>query len=164
MTETLAKSVGGQGMLASLKATAFDLIPEPAMVVDRDGALVAVNEAAEALFGQGLALLARGRFRAALPPDSALVFLINRALVEEGPVRERGVEIALFGHAPFEADGAAAPLGDGAVLLTLHLRGGAMGVDRASDVGSALGGGARPHAGARDQEPARRHPWRRAAA
>ena len=56
-----------------LKAAAFDLSPEPALVVDRDGALVAVNEAAEALFGQGLALLARGDFRAALPPGSALV-------------------------------------------------------------------------------------------
>ena len=134
MSETRTKQVLGPGALAALKAVAFDLIPEPAMVVDREGALVAVNEAAEALFGQGLALLARGRFKAALPPDSALVLLISRALAEDSPVRERGVEIALFGHAPFEADGAAAPLGDGAVLLTLHLRGGALGVDRASDV------------------------------
>jgi two-component system nitrogen regulation sensor histidine kinase GlnL len=120
--------------LESLKAVAFDLIPEPAMVVDHDGALVAVNEAAEALFGQGLALLARGRFKAALPPDSALVSLINRAIAEEQGVRERGIAIALFGHPTFEADGAAAPLGEGAVLLTLHVRAGALGVDRASDV------------------------------
>jgi tRNA-dihydrouridine synthase B len=68
----------------ALKAAAFDLSPEPALVVDRDGALVAVNEAAEALFGQGLSLLARGRFRAALPPGSALVSLLNRAL-RRGP-------------------------------------------------------------------------------
>jgi two-component system nitrogen regulation sensor histidine kinase GlnL len=134
MTETKVRSVADGRALTSLKAVAFDLIPEPAMVIDRDGALVAVNEAAEALFGQGLALLARGRFKAALPPDSALVSLINRALAEEGPVRERGVEITLFGHPPFEADGAAAPLGDGAVLLTLHVRSGALGVDRATDV------------------------------
>src|SRR5579859_4572760 len=98
MTESLAKTVMGPGALAALKAVAFDLIPEPAMVVDRGGALVAANEAAEAVFGQGLALLARGRFRAALPTDSALVFLINRALAEDGAVRERGIEIALFGH------------------------------------------------------------------
>ena len=134
MTETKARSVSDGRALTSLKAVAFDLIPEPAMVIDQDGALVAVNEAAEALFGQGLALLARGRFQAALPPDSALVSLINRALAEEGPVRERGVEITLFGHPPFEADGAAAPLGDGAVLLTLHVRSGPLGVDRATDV------------------------------
>jgi two-component system nitrogen regulation sensor histidine kinase GlnL len=134
MTESRARSLVDRRALESLKAVAFDLIPEPAMVVDQEGALVAVNEAAEALFGQGLALLARGRFRAALPPDSALVSLINRAIAEEGAVRERGIEIALFGHPTFEADGAAAPLGDGAVLLTLHVRSGALGVDRAGDV------------------------------
>jgi len=110
--------------LAALKAAAFELSPDPALVVDRNGALVAVNEAAEALFGQGLGLLARGRFRAALPPGSALVSLLNRALQEDARVRERGVEINLFGLPPFEADGAAAPLGDGSVLLTLSVKSG----------------------------------------
>jgi len=108
----------------ALRATAFELFPDPAMVVDRSGALVAVNEAAEALFGQGLGLLARGRFRAALPPGSALVSLLNRALDEDARVRERGVHISLFGLPPFEADGAAAPLGDGSVLLTLSVKNG----------------------------------------
>src|SRR5487761_2698019 len=98
MTESRARNLGDRRALESLKAVAFDLIPQPAMVGDQDGALVAVNEAAEALFGQGLALLARGRFKAALPPASALVSLISRALAEDGPVRERGIEIALFGH------------------------------------------------------------------
>src|SRR5271156_1048365 len=135
MTESRARSVADRRALDSLKAVAFDLIPEPAMVVDRDGALVAVNEAAEALFGQGLALLARGRFKAALPPDSPLVSLITRAYAEEGAVRERGIEIALFGHPTFEADADAAPLGDGAVLLTLHVKSGALGVDRADVAG-----------------------------
>ncbi|MBV9996560.1 MAG: PAS domain-containing protein [Caulobacteraceae bacterium] len=134
MSGSRTRLASGRPHLDTLKATAFDLIPEPAMVVDSEGALVAVNEAAEALFGQGLALLARGRFKAALPPDSALVFLINRAVSQGGPVREREIEIALFGHPPFQADGAAAPLGDGAVLLTLHLRGGTFGVDRTVDV------------------------------
>jgi two-component system nitrogen regulation sensor histidine kinase GlnL len=134
MTDTRTRAVLDSRALDGLKATAFDLIPEPAMVVDQEGALVAVNEAAEALFGQGLALLARGRFKAALPSDSPLISLINRALLEGTPVRERGVEITLFGHPPFEADGAAAPLGDGAVLLTLNVRSGALGVERASDV------------------------------
>jgi two-component system nitrogen regulation sensor histidine kinase GlnL len=93
-------------------------------VVDGEGALVAANEAAEALFGQGLSLLARGRFGAALPPGSALVSLLDRALEEGCRVRERGVQIALFGLTSFEADGAAAPLGDGSVLLTLTVKGG----------------------------------------
>jgi two-component system nitrogen regulation sensor histidine kinase GlnL len=116
-----------------LKAAAFDLSPEPALVVSADGALVAVNEAAEALFGQGLGLLARGRFVAALPEGSALVSLLNRAIEEDARVRERGVEINLFGHPSFEADGAAAPLGDGSVLLTLHVKGGALGVERGQE-------------------------------
>src|SRR5947208_4941582 len=133
MTGQTKRQPPGVGVDA-LKAAAFDLSPDPSLVVDAAGALVAVNEAAEALFGQGLALLARGRFKAALPPGSALVSLINRALAEDGAVRERGVEISLFGHPSFEADGAAAPVGDGAVLLTLHVRGGALGVDRAADV------------------------------
>lgn len=116
----------------SLKIAAFDLSPEPALVVDREGALVAVNEAAEALFGQGLSLLARGRFRAALPPGSVLVSMMDRALFEGALVREHGVEVNLFGQPPFEADGAAAPLGDGSVMLTLHVKG-VLGVERASD-------------------------------
>ena len=64
----------------ALKAAAFELSPDPSLVVDADGSLVAVNEAAEALFGQGLGLLARGRFRAALPHGSAMVSLLDRAL------------------------------------------------------------------------------------
>ncbi|WP_091739561.1 two-component system sensor histidine kinase NtrB [Phenylobacterium immobile] len=107
----------------ALKSAAFELSPDPALVIDPDGALVAANEAAEALFGQGLSLLSRGRFGSALPPGSTLVSLLDRALVERVKVRERGLQISLFGLAPFEADGAAAPLGDGSVLLTLTVRG-----------------------------------------
>ncbi|MDP1600338.1 nitrogen regulation protein NR(II) [Phenylobacterium sp.] len=116
--------------LELLKAAAFDLSPEPALVVDQHGALVAANEAAEALFGQGLGLLMRGRFGAALPAGSALVSLLNRAVEEGVRVRERGVEISLFGYPSFEADGAAAPLGDGSILLTLHVKGGSFGGER----------------------------------
>src|SRR5437899_6145593 len=124
---TLPQSLGVD--VLALKAAAFELSPDPAMVVDSDGALVAVNEAAEALFGQGLGLLARGRFSAALPPGSALVSLLDRALEEGARVRERGVHITLFGLPPFEADGAAAPLGDGSVLLTLSVKHG-LGAER----------------------------------
>ena len=106
----------------TLKAAAFDLSPDPSMVIDPQGALVAVNEAAEALFGHGLSLLSRGRFLSALPPGSALASLLERARLEGVRVRERGVEVSLFGLAPFEADGSAAPLGDGSVLLTLTVK------------------------------------------
>jgi two-component system nitrogen regulation sensor histidine kinase GlnL len=113
----------------ALKAAAFDLNPDPSLVVDAEGALVAVNEAAEALFGHGLSLLARGRFLSALPPGSALGSMLERARAEGVRVRERGVEISLFGLPHFEADGAATPLGDGSVLLTLTIKAG-LGVER----------------------------------
>jgi two-component system nitrogen regulation sensor histidine kinase GlnL len=129
-----------QGLdLAALKGAAFDLSPDPAMVVDANGALAAVNEAAEALFGQGLGLLSRGHFAAALPPGSALVSLLDRAVAQGARVRERGVQITLFGLPPFEADGAAAPLGDGSVLLTLSVKGG-LGAERS---GTEVAGGLR---------------------
>ena len=131
----LTRSSSKTAALDDLKAAAFDLSPEPALVIDGEGALVAVNEAAEALFGQGLALLAKGRFGAALPTGSALVSLLTRARDEGVAVRERGVEISLFGLPSFEADGAAAPLGNGSVLLTLHVRGANLGGDRNAEAG-----------------------------
>jgi two-component system nitrogen regulation sensor histidine kinase GlnL len=116
-----------------LRAAAFDLSPDPALILSEDGALVAVNEAAEALFGQGLSLLSRGRFRDALPAGSTLTALVDRALESDVQVRERGMGIVLFGHPPFEADGAATPMHDGSVLLTLQVRAGALGVERSTD-------------------------------
>ena len=129
----MSSAVRTQGVgpnLDGMKAAAFDLSPEPALVVSADGALVAANEAAERLFGQGLSLLSKGRFGAALPEGSSLVSLLNRSLAENAPVRERGIEISLFGLPSFEADGAAAPLGDGSVLLTLHVKGGPLSGER----------------------------------
>jgi two-component system nitrogen regulation sensor histidine kinase GlnL len=114
----------------TLAAAAFQFAPDPAFILSAEGAIVAANDAAEGLFGQGLALLSRGRFKDALPAGSPLVALLARAAAEEAQVREHGLDIALFGHPPFEADGAAAPLGDGAMLLTLQVRGGALGIDR----------------------------------
>jgi two-component system nitrogen regulation sensor histidine kinase GlnL len=105
------------------RAGAFDLIPEPALIINAEGELVACNEAAQELFGQGLALLGRGKFVDNLPPGSSLAGLIGRAIAEDNFVRERGLEIHLFNHPPFPADGAATPMGDGSLLLTLHLRG-----------------------------------------
>ncbi|MDP1630405.1 MAG: ATP-binding protein [Caulobacter sp.] len=117
---------------AALKAAAFDLSPEPALLIGADGALAAANEAAEALFGQGLGLLARGRLSGVLPASSPIMALLTRAVDEGLRVREHGVEIALFGRSAFSADCAASPLPNGAVLLTLHVRGG-IGAERPSD-------------------------------
>jgi two-component system nitrogen regulation sensor histidine kinase GlnL len=130
MTSRLSHMSGTTGN--ALKAAAFDLSPEPALLIGADGALAAANEAAEALFGQGLGLLSRGRISGVLPATSPLMALLTRAVDEGVRVREHGVDIALFGHPGFEADVAASPLPDGAVLLTLHVRG-ALGADRAAD-------------------------------
>jgi two-component system nitrogen regulation sensor histidine kinase GlnL len=105
-----------------LRASAFELIPEPALILGPDGELAATNEAAQELFGQSLSTLSRGRFVDNLPPGSSLASLIERALGEDTFVRERGLEIHLFNHPPFPADAAANPMGDGALLVTLHLR------------------------------------------
>jgi two-component system nitrogen regulation sensor histidine kinase GlnL len=122
-------------MSERLRASAFDLIPEPAIIINPDGELEACNEAAQELFGQGLALLSRGRFLDNLPPGSSLASLIERAIAEDNFVRERGLEIHLFNHPPFHADGAATPMGDGSLLLSLHLRGAHLTADRADTAG-----------------------------
>ncbi len=116
----------------SLRAAAFDQWPEAALVIDRTGALSAFNEAAENLLGQALSSLARRQVRAAFPPDAPLIFLIDRCMTQVVTVRERGVDVDMLGHPGFVADVAAAPLADGAVLVTLHSRSG-RGVDRTVD-------------------------------
>ncbi|MFM1960632.1 MAG: hypothetical protein RL588_2149, partial [Pseudomonadota bacterium] len=102
----------------SLRAAAFDMAPEPALVVAEGGQVVAANEAAERLFGQSLGVMTRSGLSAAMAPDAPLLILVARARSEGGPVRERGFEVSLFGHSAFRADASAAPLEDGSVLLT----------------------------------------------
>jgi two-component system nitrogen regulation sensor histidine kinase GlnL len=116
-----------------MRSAAFELAPDPAFILAADGGLIAANAAAENLFGQGLALLSRGRFRDLLPEESPLAALIARAERENAQVREHKLEVVLFGLPPFAADGAAAPLGEGAMLLTLQVHGSALGADRETD-------------------------------
>jgi two-component system, NtrC family, nitrogen regulation sensor histidine kinase GlnL len=113
----------------ALRAAAFDLSPDPAFILSADGALASANEAAEALFGQGLALLSRGRFKDALPAGSPLAALLARAAAAGGQVREHGLQISLFGQPTFAADGAAAPLAEGGMVLTLQIRDVGLGVE-----------------------------------
>ena len=106
-------------VITDLKLAAFDLAPEPALLLDEDGALIAANEAAEDLFGQGLALLARGGLKGALQADAPLLRLIARCNAESGLLRERGLAVELIGRSMILADAAAVRLNDGALLLTL---------------------------------------------
>jgi two-component system nitrogen regulation sensor histidine kinase GlnL len=117
----------------NLRANAFDLWPEPALVIDSSGVLTAANEAAEALFGQWLPMLMRGPFSKAMPAGAAITGLIERCATTLAAVRVRNVEVAFFGRPPFNADAAATPLPEGGTLLTLHLRPASAGVERATD-------------------------------
>lgn len=105
-----------------LRAQAFDLSPNPALIFAEDGRLRAANEAAERLFGQALGLFRRQNLYSALPTDSALPELLARASKTGAPVRERSVEVSLPDRPAFLAEAAAAPLADGLVQLTLILK------------------------------------------
>ncbi|HEY5409311.1 MAG TPA: ATP-binding protein [Caulobacteraceae bacterium] len=109
-------------MLASegLKAAAFEAGADPALIIGADGALKAANEAAESLFGQGLGLLSRARFRDAVSAGEKVSRLMARAVETGSPARDRDVEFALPNQPVFQAALVASPLPDGAVLLTLH--------------------------------------------
>ena len=117
----------------ALRVAAFDGWPEAALILNASGALVCANEAAEGLFGQGLAQLARRTLKEALPPGAELAVLVDRCRREGGVVRERSVDVEVFGHPSFTADAAAAPIADGSILLTFHARASSSGVDRAAD-------------------------------
>jgi two-component system, NtrC family, nitrogen regulation sensor histidine kinase GlnL len=106
----------------ALKASAFDLGADPALIVDRDHLLVAANVAAETLFGHTLAPLARERFAAAFPAGAPLMRLIDRCLAEDAPARARGLDITVLGQTALVADVAVAPLTRAVALVTLHAR------------------------------------------
>ncbi len=106
-----------------LKAAAFEAGADPALIIGADGALKAANEAAETLFGQGLGLLARARFRDAVAAGDKVDLLMARARETGSQAREREVEFALPGQPAFQAGIVASPLAEGAVLLTLHPNG-----------------------------------------
>ena len=71
------RSMPMKPLAVAVRAAAFDMSPDPSLVIGGEGELVAANEAAEGLFGRGLSLLMRGSFRDALPVGSSLVALIN---------------------------------------------------------------------------------------
>jgi two-component system nitrogen regulation sensor histidine kinase GlnL len=119
--------------LETLRAGAFDVWPDPALVLDGKGRVAAVNEAAEQVLGRWLSLLARGRIAAAMPGGAPLIALIERCQANQAAVRERDVDIAFFGQLTFTADTAATPMADGGVLVTLHIRTPASRAERSVD-------------------------------
>ena len=84
----------------TLHALAFDRHPAAGLVFGADGFLVAANEAAQSLFGRTMGALMRRRLSEALPHDSALPVIVERARLEGVTVRERAVDISLPDVAP----------------------------------------------------------------
>jgi two-component system nitrogen regulation sensor histidine kinase GlnL len=117
---------------ANLRAAAFDAWPEAALVLDAEGHVVALNEAAEDLFGRA-ATPARAGIAAAIPEGSPLGELIGRCLREGAVVRAREVEVRLPTGGRMMADAAATPIGDGTLLVTLHARPASRAADRSID-------------------------------
>jgi two-component system nitrogen regulation sensor histidine kinase GlnL len=124
----------------ALRAAAFEQSPAPSLMFSAQGDLLTANEAAEALFGHGLPLLARKRLVQG-SADTPLAALIDRARAADAPVRERRLEISLPGHPVLDVEATATPLPQGAVLLSLSVRSGADGFDRSTDLRSVAGMG-----------------------
>jgi len=129
----MATSVNPIAALEALKAGAFDVGPDPILIVDPAGAPKAMNEAAEELLGHGLALMAKSGPSNALPAGSALASLVERCAAQGGLVRERAVRIDLFNHSPIDVDAVATPLDDGAILLSVRAPGAFVSIDRGVD-------------------------------
>jgi two-component system nitrogen regulation sensor histidine kinase GlnL len=126
--------------LHELKLAAFEYGPEPTLLLDADGALIAANEAAEELFGQGLTLLARGGIDGAFPPGSPLLKLVARCGAEAAFVRGRALSLEMLGRAPIVVDVTAVRLAEGVLLLTLAESHPMLAAERASEgLQSAMG-------------------------
>jgi two-component system nitrogen regulation sensor histidine kinase GlnL len=123
-----------------LRAAAFEQSPSPALMFSATGDLITANEAAEALLGHTLSLLARRKLVQG-SADTPLSALIEKARIADAGVRERRLEISLPGHAPIEVEAAAIPLPKGAVLVTLTPKAAGGGVDRNTDLRSVAGMG-----------------------
>jgi two-component system nitrogen regulation sensor histidine kinase GlnL len=118
----------------AVRATAFDLWPEAALVLDRQGRVIIANEAAQALFGRGFAALSRTSFLTVVAPQSPLALLISRCLEDRSAVLERDLKLdAPGGAGGVAADVAATPLIDDNILVTLHTRSAASTPERSGD-------------------------------
>jgi two-component system nitrogen regulation sensor histidine kinase GlnL len=120
--------------LHALRATAFDLWPEAALILDRQGRVIVANEAAQALFGRGFSTLSRTLFLTVTTPRSPLALLISRCLEERSAVRERDLKFDLPGASfAIMADVAVTPLVGDDILVTLHTRSGVATPERTGD-------------------------------
>jgi two-component system, NtrC family, nitrogen regulation sensor histidine kinase GlnL len=121
-----------------LRAAAFDGAPWPILVLSEAGLLKAANEAAEMLFGQALAALAR-RGLLEVSRDGELGRLFRQAQ-EEDFVRQGAVEVSFLGASSFEAEVTFSRLASGDVVATFYLESRGAKRERASEALRSVAG------------------------
>lgn len=100
----------------------WNSLPNPALAVGGDGAIIAVNGAAESFFSASERQL-RGQALAALAgEDSRLADLVRQARRQGANMAEYGVELAWPGLPTRLVDLQAAPMGEGGAVLVIHPR------------------------------------------
>ncbi|MGH7017623.1 MAG: two-component system sensor histidine kinase NtrB [Caulobacteraceae bacterium] len=113
--------MSGAGVAAErLKAAAFELDPDPVLILSAEGALLAANEAAQGLLGRTLA--SWDSQAGAATPSVSLERLIARALALDAPTRDRAFELRLPGQPTLAIDAVCAPLEARTVRLSLRRR------------------------------------------
>ncbi len=123
-----------------LAATAFDASPWPAVVFEADAKVLIANEAAEMLFGQALATLARRPLPSLLAPESELAIFFEQARRERGAARRSAMEVALPGGPHFEAEVAFVALPGDRLLGAFYLESQGARLDRASEALRSVAG------------------------
>jgi two-component system nitrogen regulation sensor histidine kinase GlnL len=124
--------------IADFKRAAFDLGPDAALLASRHGSVLAVNEAAETLFGQHLATLLRQGLKA--PGWEALGQLVQRCAGPGAVARKGALEWPRADHAGEKVAATVVALDDDTVLLTLVADHGITTAERAADsLKSAVG-------------------------
>jgi two-component system, NtrC family, nitrogen regulation sensor histidine kinase GlnL len=103
--------------LQRLKANAFESAPGPAVLLDAAGRVLAMNEAAETMFGQGLAQVSRGQLLDALSPGSELPELAKACREQRRVIRRDPVDITIIGQPKRLASVMVSPV-DEAVLVS----------------------------------------------
>lgn len=135
-----AEKPGGREARDVLSATGFEYAPWPLLVLSSTGKLMAANEAAEILFGQGLSALGRSALPDLLAADSALRLLFLRAINDGAPVRQSAVMVALNGQPTLEAEVCLTPLPGARLLAAFYLEGQGARLERASEALRSVAG------------------------
>ena len=128
------------GARARVALAAFEAVPWASLVFDAGGRVVLANEAAEMLFGQTLAAMARRPFVSLLPPGDELGVLFARAQAGSHGSRHPAVMVTVGRSPGFEAEAAFSPLSDGRLLMSLHLESQGARLERASEALRSVAG------------------------